>query len=108
MTHSGLYSVTFGTPLGTGTGVVVLEENILRGGDSIMYYVGNYALNGDDFTAEVETNVHSRLPGMSSVFGIDRAHISLKGKFSGTGGTLSGFAKEAPNLTFSAQLKKLQ
>jgi hypothetical protein len=105
--HNGFYSVAFQTPAGAGTGVVFLQDGILRGGDTMIYYVGDYQLNGDTFSGEVTTNAHAKPPGMVSVFGRDNVHISLKGTFSGDDATLTGTAKEVPGVQFSARLKKI-
>jgi hypothetical protein len=40
--QTGLYKVNFKTPLGLGAGVVVLENGMIRGGDSSMFYRGTY------------------------------------------------------------------
>ncbi len=105
--HEGFYAVEFRAPAGAGTGVVFLKDGHLRGGDSMMYYTGNYKLEGDKFTAEVTTNGHAKPPGMQSVFGRDNVHISLQGSFSGQDAKLTGTAKEAPGMTFSATLKRI-
>jgi hypothetical protein len=44
--QNGLYWVEFRTPLGSGAGVVVLQDGNLRGGDSSMYYFGTYTETG--------------------------------------------------------------
>jgi T3SS negative regulator,GrlR len=105
--RDGFYAVQFQTPMGMGTGIVFLQGGILRGGDSMIYYTGDYQLNGDSFSGEVVTNAHARPPGMASVFGRDNVHITLKGNFSGDDATLTGTAKEAPGVQFSARLKKI-
>jgi hypothetical protein len=105
--RDGLYAVQFQTQMGTGTGVVYLHDGILRGGDSMIYYTGDYQLNGDAFSAEVTTNAHARPPGMQSVFGRDNVHITLKGNFSGDDASLTGTAKEAPGVQFTARVKKI-
>lgn len=105
--RDGLYKVHFQTQLGQGAGVVVLQGGKLRGGDSTIFYAGTYALNGDSFTAEVATDAHTKVPGMASVFGIDRVNISLKGKASNDTAEMVGTAREAANVTFKATLKRI-
>ena len=105
--HEGFYAVEFRTSAGAGTGVVFLKDGHLRGGDSMIYYLGNYTLDGDKFAAEVITNAHARPPGMQSVFGRDNVHIYLQGSFSGKDAKLTGTAKEVPGMTFSATLKRI-
>jgi T3SS negative regulator,GrlR len=105
---NGLYKVEFQTPLGMGAGVVVIENGTIRGGDSMMSYVGTYTEHGKDFTAKVEGNMHSRVPWLTSVFGMDRTHINLTGKINGNASAIvQGRADEAPNVPFQARLTKI-
>jgi hypothetical protein len=101
----GLYRVEFQTQRGAGAGVVFLEGGTLRGGDSQMFYTGSYSENGGQFTAEVQTDVHTR-PSIS-VFGMDRVHIRLSGTTNGDSALMTGTATEAPGITFRAVLKRL-
>lgn len=103
----GLYKVAFQTPLGQGSGVVVLQGGKLSGGDSAMYYVGNYTLNADKFTAEVRTDAHSQAPGMQPVFGRDQVTIRLTGTTDGDTAKTTGTAPEAPGVSFQASLTRL-
>lgn len=105
--RNGLYAVLFQTPRGAGTGVVFLQDGVLRGGDSMIYYTGKYQLNGDSFSAEVTTNAHAHPPGMASVFGRDSVNITLKGDFSGDDATLTGTAKEVSGIQFNGRLKRI-
>lgn len=105
--RNGLYKVEFQTPLGAGAGVVVLRDGKIRGGDSAMFYVGDVSENGSDLTAEVEGKLHTDIPGMRSVFGVNHTHIKLKGKGSGNAATFTGTAKEAPSVSFQARLTKI-
>ncbi len=52
----GLYNIEFATHLGSGAGVVVLRDGKIRGGDSSMYYVGDYSLDGDAVRASVSVS----------------------------------------------------
>jgi hypothetical protein len=103
--QNGLYAAEFQTPLGKGYGVVMLLNGVLQGGDSMMYYRGNYTIDGNAFKADVNTNVHAHPPGMASVFGRDRVTISLTGTFAGDTLTANGKAAEVPNVDFSTKLK---
>jgi hypothetical protein len=103
----GLYKVHFQVPGNEGAGVVVLSGGIIRGGDSSIYYHGSYTTVGDQLNAEVKTDAHTKLPGMASVFGVDRVNITLNGKINGDTATLKGTAKEAPGLAFEAVLSRI-
>src|SRR5262245_18670110 len=103
----GLYKVEFQTPMGAGAGVVMLENGKIQGGDSMMYYVGDYSEQGADFSATVEGRMHTNAPGLTSVFGVNHTHIKLTGKINGDSAVMQGRAAEAPNVPFQAKLTKL-
>lgn len=105
--REGLYRVEFKTPLGQGAGLVVLAGGKLWGGDPMIAYVGTYAENGAQLTAEVRTYKHSVVPGMTPVFGRDEVHLTLRGNSSGDTAQMTGTAREAPGVGFLARLIKL-
>jgi hypothetical protein len=80
MIKDGLYSAQFTSPLGAGSGVVVVNGNHFRGGDTAMAYVGMVSENDIGVVAELQTFRHTQVPGMLSVLGNDDAHVSLTGK----------------------------
>jgi hypothetical protein len=81
--RDGLYKVQFQNQLGSGFGVVSAQAGKLWGGDSALYYVGSFTENGNGISATVETNRHSNIPGIASVFGIDNVHITRDGTVQG-------------------------
>ena len=103
--RNGLYKVHFTTRLGSGAGVIVLRDGRLYGGDSGMYYVGDYTLNGDRFTADVQTDRHTA--NLSPVLGVDRARITLTGTYSNDSVEAEGSAHENPDVSFRANLQFL-
>lgn len=105
---NGLYKVRFETPRGSGTGVVVLTDGHLWGGDSSMYYTGTYTLIDGAFTGKLVTNVHTIAPHKPSIFGRDIVHITLKGTFKRDFAEIVGEAKEVPDIGFRAELTKLE
>jgi hypothetical protein len=104
---SGLYKVEFQTPIGAGAGVVISQNGKIQGGDSSMYYIGDYSEKGTEFTASVEGKTHRHLPGGASVFGVNHTHIKLTGKIDGDSAVMQGRAAEAPNILFQARLTKV-
>lgn len=72
--YDGLWTVVFQTPIGIGSGVLVLSEGRLLGGDAGYYYTGNYSIDGDRF--EGTLNVIRFDNSCISVFG-DLENISL-------------------------------
>jgi hypothetical protein len=105
--RDGLYKVQFDTQRGTGSGVVFLQGGKLRGGDSRIYYVGTYDENGGQFSARVTTDQHTDVPGMSSVFGVDRSNINLRGIGTVDSAEMKGTAAEAPGISFRAVLTRI-
>jgi hypothetical protein len=100
MLENGKYSAWFRTPLGEGTGVVMLRDGKVTGSDTVMAYTGSYRQAGDDFTADISTTRHS--PGQLSVFGLDNIDLTLTGKSAGVTATCRGVSRQAPGMTFEA------
>jgi hypothetical protein len=105
--QNGLYCVTFGTPLGQGTGVAYLSDGQLHGGDSSMFYSGSYEQNGDSFEATVRIGTHTKYADIQSVFGVPEADIQLKGQSANTTATTTGSSPQAPGISFSARLDRI-
>lgn len=105
--ESGLYKVSFQTPLGIGFGVAVLENGVLRGGDSSMFYVGRYEVDGDELRAQVDIDQHSAVAGIESVLGTTQASLSLAGKMANGIARFSGSARQAPGIILRASLQRI-
>jgi hypothetical protein len=105
--HEGFYAIAFQVGENVGHGVLHLNEGRLRGGDSILYYLGDYTLDGDRITAQIKTDAHAKIPGMRAMFGRDVIHLTLEGVFDGEDAKLTGSAREAPAVKFVASLKKI-
>ena len=102
MLANGKYSVWFRTPLGEGTGIVVLQDGNISGGDTVIAYGGSYQQDDDVFSADIAIKRHS--PGQLSVFGIDDVDISLTGKSTGTVASCRGKSKQEPGMAFEATM----
>lgn len=105
--RDGLYKVVFQTPLGAGAGVLLLKDGRLWGGDSGMYYVGNYKHEGQKFTGKITVNRHTREAGYPSVFGIDKVTVTLTGTGSDDSGSVEGTAAEVPGIQFQALFSRI-
>jgi hypothetical protein len=105
MLENGNYSAWFRTQQGEATGVVVLNEGRVTGGDNVSSYSGSYFVDGDKFTAAISTWRHTQ--GPPSVFGIDNVDLTLTGKSTPTTASCAGTAKQAPGLTFEATLIRI-
>jgi hypothetical protein len=100
MLENGKYSAWFRTPLGEGTGVVMLRDGKVTGSDTVLAYTGSYRQAGDEFTAHIFTTRHA--PGQLSVFGIDNVDLTLTGKSAGIMATCRGMSHQPPGVTFEA------
>lgn len=87
----------FVPPAGTaifGSGVAVLNNGTIRGGDSTYYYTGTYQINNGVFTADVSI-VHYSGP-LNNVLGteIKKIHVTLTGTPDAHEFEASGISKE--------------
>lgn len=105
--ENGLYKVDFQTPLGAGHGVIYFADGKVRGGDSMMFYHGEYTLANNSISAQVQVDRHSQVPGMTSVLGQSKASLNLQGAFEGSSAVLKGTSPQAPGLAFTARISKI-
>lgn len=103
----GVFKVTFGTPLGSGAGVVTLSQGRISGGDSAIYYVGTYSQEGDRFVANVTTGRHTNDPSFQNVFGKDRVQIDVSGTIKGDAVDGRGQSPDAPGVSLTMSLSRL-
>jgi hypothetical protein len=106
MLQDGEYAAWFKTPRGEGTGVLLLANGKISGGDSILSYSGSYQVEEDRFTAVVSTRRHSA--GQPTLFGVDEVQIEVAGTSTGVTASCAGAAKQAPELPFQATLIRVQ
>jgi len=105
--YNGLYKVTLQTAAGIEYGVAYLLDGRLRGGDSGMAYVGNYAQEGDVFSAEVSVAPHRALPGAASLLGYAEVVVLLEGLSADGCAKLRGSARDVPGVRLTATLSLL-
>jgi hypothetical protein len=105
MLRNGSYSAWFRTQQGEGTGVVVLNDGKITGGDNVSAYTGSYVVHGDRFTASLAIGRHTQ--GQPSVFGIDNVDLTVAGNSTPTTASCTGTAKQAPGLSFEAALIRI-
>jgi hypothetical protein len=105
---NGLYRIQFQTPLGIGAGVLTLIDGTIRGGDSALYYVGSYQLNGNSFTATVHTGRHSgNQQSMPSVFGKDSITVNAQGTNTDDSASVTATSPQAPGVSMNATLSRI-
>jgi hypothetical protein len=105
MLKNGQYSAWFRTPLGEGTGIIMLRDGRVSGGDTVLEYAGSYRQTGDKFTAAISTKRHT--PGQLSVFGIDNVDLAVTGKSAGTVASCRGRSLQEPGMDFEATLVRI-
>lgn len=105
MLPNGLYSITFRAgPRGPiGSGVIVLQDRKLLGGDSSLLYEGTYQQNDGRFSATVTTSRHAF--DIPSLFGLDNATLSFAGTIIKNGGVGFGASAQVPNITLEVRLQ---
>jgi hypothetical protein len=102
MLRNGSYSAWYRTQHGEGTGIVMLNDGKVTGGDTVLAYTGSYVQDGDAFTAFVATRRHAQ--GQPSVFGIDNVDLTLTGKSTATMASCTGTVEQVPGMTFESTL----
>ncbi len=75
--QDGLYKVDFSSPLGHGSGVIVINGDSFYGGDGAIAYAGSIQSTGSNYTAQLRIMRHSQ--GAMSVLGVDQGSITLNG-----------------------------
>jgi len=67
--RDGLYNLTIemsGAKRGHATGIVVLRDRVILGGDSFFYYAGSYTFSRGKWRGEMIVNQHTEAPGLIS------------------------------------------
>ena len=108
---NGLYSVTTkgfdGVDWPPG-GVFFLQNGVLLGGSSFMYYIGSYTCNEGIFKGECVVKQHTPPPASHLYFGAKEVGVGLTGRYEGDQAELTGtvfFGKRS--LTLHLILQKL-
>lgn len=106
--EEGLYGIRFTTGELQGSGVLLLEGGRLRGGDSRMYYVGRYSVNGTMFSADLHVRKHTEMPRLKTLFDTDAFSLSMHGNFGKEPAELIAVAPSRPGIELRATLFKLE
>jgi hypothetical protein len=56
-----------GAKRGHATGVVVLRDGVIMGGDSFFYYTGSYSFSRGKWRGEMIVHQHTEAPGLNLV-----------------------------------------
>ena len=92
---NGLYSIQIEmTEGGHGhaTGVVVLRDGTIAGGDSHFYYTGSYTSDRGKWRGELTTNQHSKSAGVLPLFGGREVTCGFTGSYADDEAEVQGTA----------------
>ncbi|HEY7845727.1 MAG TPA: GrlR family regulatory protein [Bradyrhizobium sp.] len=91
----GLYSLAIemsGARRGHATGIVVLRDGVILGGDSYFYYTGSYSFSRGKWRGELIVNQHTEAPGLNLVFGGREVTCGFTGTYSAGAADIDGTA----------------
>ena len=109
---NGLYSIHVRLQdgrSGKGSGVVMVRDGKVLGGDAYLFYTGSYTTKGDTFKGEVLIQRHTSSPDVSPLFGGPSAvGVGVSGTFTDTAAVMNGTALVGKaSQIFTATLRKL-
>jgi hypothetical protein len=108
----GLYTFRIdmsGAKQGHATGIVVLLEGRIMGGDSFFYYTGSYSFSRGKWRGEMIVNQHTEAVGLNLVFGGREVGCGFTGTYSGGTADIDGTALVGTHsIPFRAKLTLLQ
>jgi T3SS negative regulator,GrlR len=93
--RDGLYNLTIemsGPKRGHATGIVVLRDGVILGGDSFFYYTGSYTFSRGKWRGEMIVNQHTEAPGLNLVFGGREVSCGFTGTYSAGAADIDGTA----------------
>src|SRR5262245_19145987 len=106
---NGLYSIrTEMTDGGRGhaSGVIVLRDGTIAGGDSYFYYTGSYTSGGGKWRGELTTSEHTKSVGVLPLFGGREVTCGFTGSYSADSALANGTALVGKtSVLFAAKLK---
>jgi len=77
--RNGIYRVSYDSTRGAGSGVSILNNGRISGGDKTHYFAGTYSEHGTCFTGEVEARRHYRDAAPPTVPDLDILHYVIEG-----------------------------
>ncbi len=106
--NEGLYSGEFETPFGKGTGVLYFSGGAVHGGNSALYYIGEYKTDGNIFKCNLHTKRYAQNVDIASVFGMDDITIEVEGVIDGDTITIDAVADEVPDMQMRGKLVRIR
>jgi hypothetical protein len=92
---NGLYSIQIEMRdggHGHATGVLMLIDGTIAGGDSHFYYTGTYSADRGKWRGELTTNEHTKSVGVLPLFGGREVTCGFTGTYAGDGAEVEGTA----------------
>lgn len=109
---NGLYSISLRTldDIGGGlTGIMLLHDGRILGGDAFFYYLGSYSCGNGRWRGEMVNQEHTPARGQVPVFGGHEVGIGFSGRYDAKGAELEATALAGKrSLQLSAVLKLIQ
>ncbi len=106
--QDGLYTLGIemtGLKQGRATGIVVLRDGVIMGGDSFFYYTGSYSFSRGKWRGEMIVHQHTEAPGLNLVFGGREVTCGFTGSYAGGSADIDGTALVGSySIPFRAQL----
>jgi hypothetical protein len=109
---NGLYSIHVSLQdgrSGKGSGVLMLRDGKILGGDAYLFYTGSYTAKGDTFKGEVLVQRHTKSPDASPLFGgPSPVGVGVSGTFTDRAAVVNGTALVGKaSQIFTGTLRKL-
>ena len=90
----------------SGTGITIVDGNLITGGTSSYYYIGEYSLDSNIISAKL--HVKKFAPGKTILDEIISEYtLILTGTQDGELVLMEGYIEERPKVTISCRMKKL-
>lgn len=91
-----------------GTGVVVISNGKIMGGDSGFTYIGDCSVSGGVVKARLRVKQYSNISGMVSIAGLNDYTLTLTGQAAHDVMVLKGHPDINPAVTITAKLSRLE
>jgi len=105
---NGLYTLSIDMShgkQGRATGVVVLRDGRIMGGDSFFYYTGTYSFKAGKWRGDMIVNQHTEAPGLNLAFGGREVTCGFTGTYAEGTADIEGTALVGKNsVLFNARL----
>lgn len=93
---------------GRNSGVMVLRDGVIRGGDTHFYYLGSYSFADGKWKGELTNQEHTPTGGLRPVFGGKDVGIGFSGTYDDDGAEAFATALAGKrSIRFKAVMKKL-